>query len=262
MSSDKLSKNEDTILIKILSNLPIEKAAATSLLSRRWRYLWTRTTSLRINNSSFHSTKFYTILIHCAKQLSWDNFHTVDLQFTSIVPQFDISLSNNVIHDIVFGQNLRVVNVKFGSGIFNKYEGKLRLPTCLFEMQSLEELHLSNRFKLELPKKGINLPCLKKLDIHVCCSQLQFLSNLVTSCPLLEHLRVNTLLEFSKSCITICSWSLKSLRVEINFNKYDDYYSKPALRILGNMPKLEDIDLQGSTGASISFSKLNSSIIV
>ncbi|KAJ9539982.1 hypothetical protein OSB04_026488 [Centaurea solstitialis] len=43
---DLLSRLPDEILVSILSSLPLKEAAATSLLSRRWRYLWCQTDRL------------------------------------------------------------------------------------------------------------------------------------------------------------------------------------------------------------------------
>ncbi|KAJ9539836.1 hypothetical protein OSB04_026342 [Centaurea solstitialis] len=43
---DLLSRLPDEILVSILSSLPLKVAAATSLLSRRWRYLWCQTDHL------------------------------------------------------------------------------------------------------------------------------------------------------------------------------------------------------------------------
>ncbi|KAJ9539827.1 hypothetical protein OSB04_026333 [Centaurea solstitialis] len=43
---DLLSRLPDEILVSILSSFPLKEAAATSLLSRRWRYLWCQTDHL------------------------------------------------------------------------------------------------------------------------------------------------------------------------------------------------------------------------
>jgi hypothetical protein len=51
---DEFSKLPDEIVVSIVSLMKLEEAARTSVLSRRWRYLWTFTTgSLDFDNSFF-----------------------------------------------------------------------------------------------------------------------------------------------------------------------------------------------------------------
>ncbi|KAK9939993.1 hypothetical protein M0R45_016671 [Rubus argutus] len=46
---DRISQLEDELLVSILSLLPLKKAAATSILSRRWRYAWASTLNLNFD---------------------------------------------------------------------------------------------------------------------------------------------------------------------------------------------------------------------
>ncbi|KAA8534056.1 hypothetical protein F0562_031573 [Nyssa sinensis] len=49
-SDDRISQLPDDIIISILSRLPLKEAVFTSVLSRRWRYLWTCITGLSFDS--------------------------------------------------------------------------------------------------------------------------------------------------------------------------------------------------------------------
>ena len=50
-SDDSLSRLPDSIIVSILSGLPLKDAAATSGISRRWRYMWCQTVRLDIEDN-------------------------------------------------------------------------------------------------------------------------------------------------------------------------------------------------------------------
>ncbi|PRQ47948.1 putative F-box domain-containing protein [Rosa chinensis] len=47
---DRISALPDEILVIILSGLPVRDAQATSILSRRWRYMWASITTLNFDD--------------------------------------------------------------------------------------------------------------------------------------------------------------------------------------------------------------------
>ncbi|CAL8996027.1 unnamed protein product [Prunus brigantina] len=46
---DRISELEDGILGRIVSRLPLKQAVATSVLSKRWRYVWSHTRNLELS---------------------------------------------------------------------------------------------------------------------------------------------------------------------------------------------------------------------
>ncbi|XP_056692908.1 F-box/LRR-repeat protein At3g26922 [Spinacia oleracea] len=66
---DRLSSLPDSILTEILSLLPINSAAATSVLSHRWRHLWTGVTRLKFKFES-EDREFSTVTDHIMGKLT------------------------------------------------------------------------------------------------------------------------------------------------------------------------------------------------
>ncbi|XP_021800228.1 F-box/FBD/LRR-repeat protein At5g22700-like [Prunus avium] len=54
---DRISKLPDQVIVSIVSLLPLKEAAATSLLSRRWRYFWSSTMTLNLEAVNFEDRK-------------------------------------------------------------------------------------------------------------------------------------------------------------------------------------------------------------
>lgn len=67
---DQFSKLPDEILVSIVSLIPLKEASQTSILSRRWRYLWTFTTgSLDFDGSALQN--LLGIEKYCEKEKGW-----------------------------------------------------------------------------------------------------------------------------------------------------------------------------------------------
>ncbi|RXI07755.1 hypothetical protein DVH24_009786 [Malus domestica] len=52
-SVDRISELPHEIIVSILSLMSLKEAAATSILSRRWRYVWASTMTLVFDSSEF-----------------------------------------------------------------------------------------------------------------------------------------------------------------------------------------------------------------
>ncbi|CAL8172415.1 unnamed protein product [Prunus armeniaca] len=50
---DRISKLPQEVVVRIVSLLTLKEAAATSILSRRWRYVWASTTTLNLDAVNF-----------------------------------------------------------------------------------------------------------------------------------------------------------------------------------------------------------------
>ncbi|XP_028068761.1 F-box/LRR-repeat protein At3g03360-like isoform X7 [Camellia sinensis] len=118
---DLISYLPDGILVSILSRLEIEQAARTSALARRWRYLWTFTSSLIFKFCDWrivdHEDKLFGL--KCRQFVDWVN-HILKFHRGMIIDEFSIQfcLDDNIFKSdidgwINFAFRKRVKRLKF-----------------------------------------------------------------------------------------------------------------------------------------------------
>ncbi|XP_021739430.1 FBD-associated F-box protein At5g18780-like [Chenopodium quinoa] len=192
---DRLSSLPDDILTEILSRLPINSAVTTSVLSHRWRHLWTG-----ITRFEFHTTKIPTII---------PNFSCILRHLTSTkLDVFKVKVSRRIywhdkeeddgfescIHDICRRKVQQVI-----SNIF------FPMPDCLLNCRSLVILDLYGPYEMKYEYKAadIQLPNLKKLSLRFLTFIPHWLGSLHKSSPLLEDLTLASSVHFMQSISTI-----------------------------------------------------------
>ncbi|KNA18536.1 hypothetical protein SOVF_069790 [Spinacia oleracea] len=200
---DRLSSLPDSLLVEILSLLPLNNAAATSALSHRWVSLWTQLPRLKIDSdipifdldSDSCKERFHESIAtfnHILQHLTSPNIHTFDLHFH--YPNLDIEQFNVCSASLISWIPLLCVRnpaiLKVGSVILqNTGRHFITLPSCIFETHSIVNLDLCGFFYCKLPESGIvNLPNLKTLSFFAVDFDPKVLRTLFKSCPLLETL--------------------------------------------------------------------------
>ncbi|KAJ0102806.1 hypothetical protein Patl1_05021 [Pistacia atlantica] len=185
---DKICKLPDSILHKILSLLPIEDVLRTSLLSKRWRYLWTSISDLDFFENSLFCRPFLAdtnfvnsverlLLLHDSSNIQ--KFHLkLDLSVCPLrvttwiaaavrcqVQEFDLSLPNEV--PVVLPDNL------FTCELLKKL--KLQMNSIfifpdLIHMTNLTTLHVTATFPYDRSTENLfsGCPLLQELVLHNC----------------------------------------------------------------------------------------------
>ncbi|XP_048604644.1 F-box/FBD/LRR-repeat protein At5g56420-like [Brassica napus] len=258
---DRLSQLPDDLLIKILSFVPTKCAVATSILSKRWLSLWTLVASLvfedfseeedeEINEIHVRSLSQFvsgTLLLHKAVVL--ERFH---LNSASECSAREIGLWVRIAVD----RFVRDLKISFC------YDHCLvNLPSRLFRCETLETLQLRRVILSEVPCR-LSFPSLTKLRLlSVKYSDDGSFSRIVSNCPILDDLVVETCHGDNVVTFTVNLPSLQSLSVRNTVRESPpddhlfvihsqslkqldivDYFGE--LKRIGNLPKLYEANLQ------------------
>ncbi|XP_073134885.1 F-box/FBD/LRR-repeat protein At5g56420-like [Henckelia pumila] len=194
---DKISSLPDPILCHILSFLPTQISGRTSVLARRWRFLWTYVRKLDFDKSdcgsesklSFADMVYRVLLLHNG---SIDSFRIFS----------DGGDSNCQIDAWVSTAIARNVQILYLSHVW--------LPPCCFKCQSLVEftIHYSS---ISVKSGAVCLPRLEKLTLF--CNYYEndeSLPNLVSGCSVLEYMCIDREVCDNMNRCYVCSSTLKS----------------------------------------------------
>ncbi|KAL9242580.1 hypothetical protein vseg_016566 [Gypsophila vaccaria] len=238
---DRLSSLPDDILVDILSLFPFKFAITTGTLSKRWRHLWTLTTSVDIvlRSDACVAYEFTT----CVDQSI--HKHTSPFIRTFIVDCKDTCADLESINTIdswlrrICQRSVLHLVVLFPSHYawYRGYKGyKPEWPSCILRTRSLVSIKM--RFTLyHYPSDDnelIDLPNLKKLSLTLTPLQCDLLTKLTQACPLLEDLSF-TSRPTSNAVDVKCSCpNLRRLSISC-------FGSQPC-KVVINAPKLEYLD--------------------
>ncbi|KAK9715251.1 hypothetical protein RND81_06G152800 [Saponaria officinalis] len=216
---DTISSLPDELLANILSFLPTLSAVQTSILSSRWRHLFTLTRNLSFNDREYFGT---ASLAQCEeRKLSFERFvyGVLALHRTSPIHKFSLKLKKTLIYDC--SHLLLWTSAAILKGVqhldLDIVNHPNALPTCILNCQTLTILRI-HTFGYDLSVPGVVcLPNLKTLDLHyirfldgdsvkrffVGCSQLKEL--VVSNCQFTtDHVRVSAT-KLQKLDLNCCS---------------------------------------------------------
>ncbi|XP_010666822.2 F-box/FBD/LRR-repeat protein At5g22660 [Beta vulgaris subsp. vulgaris] len=238
---DKLSALPDSILTEILSRLPINSAAATTVLCHRWRHLWTGVTRL---NLSTDGSNFAQDVDNILGQLTSPKISNFELILSSPMELPEQGDELEPLFLDIFRRNVEHVYIDVQCCFYEEF---FWVPACLFTSQSLRVLELHGMLKFDLPEiKDVDvfqLPNLKRLKLDYVADVPLCLGILFKSCPLLEDLDLGFKLDYVESLIDgpvhISCPNLKSLRVDLESSRKTE-----AVRIHIDAPKLTNLDIK------------------
>ncbi|XP_057793574.1 F-box/LRR-repeat protein At3g26922-like isoform X2 [Salvia miltiorrhiza] len=197
---DRLSSLPDSVLTHVFSFLDFESVVRTSVLSKRYKHLWTLTPSLDFHLSEHGDDKIrpndHRLRARdkegCNSVFELYVNHILQLREHCNLSQFRLSLHRHarpefVQNCLIYAVEHKVQHLKL-RGIFNRKP--LALPGILLDLPSLISLSLHNATVngIELPK-SFSLPNLKNLSLkNYEFSDKNYNVGLFSGCPSLETL--------------------------------------------------------------------------
>ncbi|XP_021972300.1 F-box/FBD/LRR-repeat protein At1g13570-like isoform X1 [Helianthus annuus] len=201
---DRISKLPLGIIETILCLLPIQEAARTSILSREWRYLWTKIPNLVFIEKNFQVSTDRTDGAELSlynkpskrrkmskKSKFIDAIYQVLLIHEGPIHEFTLDMQvddsgveiDHILLHLSKKKTLKMLNLDI---IGDGYEGYV-LPISLFSLHQLTELYL-NDCALFHERPFTEFRCLTTLYLNGLSTYDTTLLRLLSSCPVLKRL--------------------------------------------------------------------------
>ncbi|KAL9286307.1 putative FBD domain, leucine-rich repeat domain superfamily, F-box-like domain superfamily [Arabidopsis thaliana] len=269
---DRISGLPDEVLVKILSFAPTKVAVSTSILSKRWEFLWMWLTKLEFGGKLYSESEFKSFLDR-----------NLSLHRAPVIESFCLKLSNSVLKPedirmwvvVVLSRYVRELEIYSSC-----YQDKQNiLPSSLYTCKSLVILKLNGGILMDVPRM-VCLPSLKTLVLKgVNYFKQGSLQRLLSNCPVLEDLVVNLCHHDNMGKFIVIVPSLQRLSLYIGCKRVLDEFviDTPSLEyfklvdrnydshscLIENMPKLREAyvdvrstDLQSLIGSITSVKRL------
>lgn len=197
---DTISSLPDVILQQILSLIQTKYAIRTSILSKRWRHVWSETPSLyfddcyKVDADSVDKT----LDLYRARKIM-----TFQLCATSVV-----DLPYNEWIEFAMSRNVENLFLDFGYLEYN-------FPDSFFINSSVKQLSLETKFSDLIPRCSVSWKSLKKLSLRCCNLSDESFAKILSGCPILESLTLYSCDELMVLDLTK-SPRLKILEIHLN----------------------------------------------
>ncbi|XP_073050477.1 F-box/FBD/LRR-repeat protein At5g56420-like [Primulina eburnea] len=251
-SMDIISSLPDPILCHILSFLPNHFSAKTSVLARRWRYLWNYVRDRRFNDLEYykfnHNCQPFSDMVDNVLSLHNGSIDSLIIRSDDVASQCQIDAWIST----AIARNVQVLRLCDFSDV--------TLTQCRFKCNSLIELTLQN-FTISAKPGDVCLPRLKKLHLRYNCYENdESLPNLVSGCLAIEDLFVERKLCDNMGCCYVSSPTLKSFVLWSKFHCYmlECHYEH---KVVLDIPAVQYLDIKDKYSRTILSEKLSSMVV-
>ncbi|XP_026421261.1 FBD-associated F-box protein At4g10400-like [Papaver somniferum] len=229
MGMDRISELPESLIHYIFSFLPIKSVVSTSILSTKWRYIWTsisiidlrewRSVNASLGNCRDEVSRFMRFVDRVLSNRQDVRSPSIKKFVLSFDTYFDTSRVNGWISTVLRHkvEELALVDRK---GIM--------FPPSLFTCESLTVLEIDKGF-LELPE-SVNFPNLKILGLSIMLTNDHLIQKLLSNSPVLEELSLE-MRNWNIQHLSIFSPKLKRLFMNgLLYRKFDIQISAPSLQ--------------------------------
>ncbi|CAH9073679.1 unnamed protein product [Cuscuta epithymum] len=260
MLIDRLSALPDSLLIHILSQLGMDKAATLSVLSRRWQFLWTELPSLYFRGH--RKTVDFVPWVHRALLLRLLR-GAICLESFRVVFRYNNDFASDVNAWVHFAIKSKVKDLTL---LLRSDEHFYTLPQALFSHSSLTSLWLQRC--TVVPHRTIEWQSLSRLQIEDVELRDDVVQNILSGCPVLYSFNLSECWGFN--FLEVNSRSLASLGVSVGEDKMSKHLVKistPYIKTLNigfhfSRTKVQLSNIASVVEANIDFSVSRSSVEV
>ncbi|XP_030514021.1 F-box/LRR-repeat protein At3g26922-like [Rhodamnia argentea] len=240
----------DEILLRILGLLSLKEVVRTSLLSKRWEYLWTSISSLvfREDESNRRFMNFVDRALLLGQSTPLKLF---SLNYVIDGDEYVSGDESRINSWITAAIRRNVQKLQLHLGI-EHLSFNYSLPSCIFRCETLTELHLLLNGTLRLPS-SVRLKNLRVLALEYLHFADDRSMEQLFSCPSLEMLSLEYCIWPEDMTLHISAPNLLSLSI-VERDSFLDIGSHSHIKILGSCMKsfdyygelLDDYDISGS----------------
>ncbi|KAH6756224.1 hypothetical protein C2S53_004323 [Perilla frutescens var. hirtella] len=246
-SHDRLSELPDSLILEILSLLPMKDVVKTTLLSKRWKDVWTTVTCLDFSNipADANLYKFHRFI--CGALALWKGDKI--LKFSLSLWRYYNSFASDIYDSwllLSVAKQVEDLNIDVQTYTsewdFQSMSIEYYVPQFLHSCSSIKKLSLvSCNLKID---KSVQWNQLKSLTIGGAepLSDVS-LNHILSGAPHLEVLDLSFLVSIENVIINIGSTSLKMLKIHTIIDIYDRVYDDAMLRI--GAPNLDTLEISG-----------------
>ncbi|CAL8145286.1 unnamed protein product [Prunus armeniaca] len=203
-SSKSLSNLPDVVIQKIISLLETKDAIRTSILSKRWEYLWTSIPNLNFYKGLFATRSSLVNIVERALLLRGPaDIETFDLTF----PVLDDACRVNAWIDATVRRNVKKLYLYLHS-----LKEPFYLPHSLFTSTTLVAAELDIPFLFKAPST-VCFSSLRTLSLRSIVFSDDSTQQLFSGCPVLEELSIEECKWMNLKFVSICAPQLLRLTI-------------------------------------------------
>ncbi|XP_045829978.1 F-box/FBD/LRR-repeat protein At5g22660-like [Trifolium pratense] len=216
---DMISYLPDNVLNHILSFLSTEDAIKTSILSTKWRYLWTY-----LSVFDFYSiwpNRICSLLHEITTLIDKSNHHQIEIKRLTIrIPEPEVPLDAHKVASLVTSLlTLKIIDLQFRINGKEHLKTSCMLPRRFSPSYSLTKLHLHiGGYALHIPN-GIHIqfPSLKTLNLsYATFENEESVEQFFSGFPVLEELTLYHCYWLFMDHITIAISTLRMLTIHVD----------------------------------------------
>jgi hypothetical protein len=246
---DRISDLPDSLLCLILSFLPTKEAIATSILSNRWKLLWTLVPKLDLDTETIDPSVTFEHIV--SKVLSLQQIASLRNFCLRFLFRCSSFVNHSYLHTwllIAASRNVEELNLE----IYFDWEAlkwkPQKLPRSILSCKSLVVLKLRGDIHIDFATDSslsFQFPNLKILHLLYLFNLREYFSMLLSSCPVLEELSYEGDLDMICGFIyKIFVPTLKRLNITLRESEfYKLEINAPALEYFNFEGDLDDIKI-------------------